>query len=127
MKCKDCKKYLGTETNEYGFCSLPESYFPTKFDDDCCYLQNYAIKCKDCYRFGKDFACLTADENDDVSDCPGFIDAEEENVLKAFLVWLGRGNYSREKVLKLCDEFEQSEEYNFFKNIVNKEGSSSGE
>ncbi|MDE5854722.1 MAG: hypothetical protein K2H19_06625 [Ruminococcus sp.] len=125
FKCKDCKKYLKTQSEEYGVCSLPYSYFPTKDDDDCHYLSESDIKCKDCVRFGEDFACFTADENDDASDCAGFIDIEEERVSNSFFVWLKRGIYSRKKILKLCDEFEQSEEYKFFQSM-NKE-SNSGE
>lgn len=125
LKCKDCKKYIKIKTQGHGLCSLPESYFPTRAENDCRYFSGAELKCGDCGRFGEDFACITADENDSADNCMGFIDIEKEKVYNAFLKWLIRGVYSREKISELCDEFEQSEEYRFFQSI-NKE-SNSGE
>ena len=120
MKCKDCKKYWPIATPGHGICSLPSSYFPTESENDCCYISSN-ITCKDCGRFGNDFACFTANENDDASNCAGFIDIYEENVLDAFRIWLSRNIYSRENILKLCDKFEESELYDIISNALKQE------
>ena len=124
MKCKNCPKFIAIaqegkprEASEYGICSMPSSHFPTAAENDCCYISS-RITCKDCARFGEDFACFTADENDDASDCCGFIDICEENVLDSFRIWLSRSEYSREKIMKLCDEFEKSELYKHITNAL---------
>ncbi|MCM1506719.1 MAG: hypothetical protein NC177_06245 [Ruminococcus flavefaciens] len=120
LKCKDCKKYVNTATEGHGVCSLPNSWFPVESENDCHYLSGAEIKCKDCGRFGADLACITADENDCADDCMLFIDIEEENLHGIFWKWLQRGTYSREKIMELCDEFENSERYKLFRNIMNK-------
>lgn len=126
LKCKDCEKYMPTATEGHGICSMPASWFPTEADDNCHYISTEELKCKDCSRFGNDYACFTVDENDNAEDCFGFIDIQEENVYNALWKWFIRGTYSREKVLEICDGFEQSEEYKFFKSM-NKESNSGGE
>ena len=120
MKCKNCEKYFTTATPGHGVCSMPSSYFPTEAENDCCYISP-RITCKDCGRFGNDFACFTVDEHDDAKGCIGFIDMQEEDVLNAFRIWLSRGVYSREKVMKLCDEFEETDVYKFISKVLEKE------
>lgn len=124
LKCKACEKYNGQKPSGDGFCTMPESFFQTKAEDDCHYISFEELKCKDCSRFGNDFACFTVDENDSVYDCIGFINIHEKNIYDALWDWFKRGIYSREKVIRLCDEFEKSEEYRFFKSM-NKESDSS--
>ena len=46
---------------------------------------------------------------------------QEEDVLNAFRIWLSRGVYSREKVMKLCDEFEETDVYKFISKVLEKE------
>lgn len=123
LKCRDCEKYNGEKPSGYGFCTMPESYFPTKAEDDCRYISSEELKCKDCSRFGHDFACYTVNENDSAEDCIGFIDIQGQNIYNALWDWFKRGIYSREKVMELCDEFEQSEEYRFFKSMNNESDS----
>lgn len=124
LKCKDCEKYSGQKLSGQGLCTMPESWFPTEAEDDCHYISFEELKCKDCSRFGNDFACFTVNENDSVDDCIGFIDIQEKNIYDALWDWFKRGTYSREKVIRLCDEFEKSEKYRFFKSM-NKESDSS--
>ena len=111
MKCKYCEKYIKIATPGHGVCSMPDSYFPTMAENDCAYIASGKLTCKDCGRFGNDFACFACLEDDDATGCGGFIDIQEENVLNAFQIWLSRGEYSREKIMALCDEFEDSELY----------------
>lgn len=125
LKCKDCGKYRPVLTDGHGVCSLPESWFPVNAKDNCRYISAEGLKCKDCLRFGNDSGCFTADENDSAEKCTGFIDIQRENVYNAFRSWLIRGVYSREEIMKICDEFEHSEEYRFFQSI--NEESNSGE
>lgn len=125
MKCRDCKKYRKTGTSGHGVCSLPYSYFLVEDNDECHYLKTDDLKCKDCDRFKSDFACFTSDENDNASDCACFIDKQKCHILDVFWTWFKRGTYSREKIMKLCDEFEQSEEYKFFQTL-NKEDNLNG-
>ncbi|MDE7098251.1 MAG: hypothetical protein K2O60_03805 [Ruminococcus sp.] len=117
MKCKDCEKYMPTAEKSQGVCSLSASWFPIKSEDDCHYISFEELKCKDCSRFGNDFACYTVDENDSAEDCIGFIDIQGQNIYNALWDWFKRGIYSREKVMELCDKFEKSEEYRFFKSM----------
>lgn len=125
LKCRDCEKYNGQKPSGYGFCTMPASYFPTNAEDDCHYISFEKLKCKNCSHFGNDFTCFTVDKDDIADDCIGFIDIQRQNIYNALWDWFKRGIYSREKVMELCDEFEQSEEYRFFKSM-NKE-SDSGE
>lgn len=117
MKCKNCKKYIPIATSGHGVCSLPSGYFPTEAENNCHYISD-SITCKDCGRFRTDSLCMTVNEDDDASHCGGFIDIHEENVLDAFRVWLSRGKYSREKVLRLCDKFEKCELYDVISNAL---------
>lgn len=121
LKCRDCKKYVKTATEGHGVCSLPHSWFPTESENDCHYLSGTEPKCKDCVRFSEDFACFTADENNSADGCRGFIDIEEENFFGILWKWFQRETYSRENIMKLCDKFENSEEYRFFQNLKKKE------
>lgn len=114
LHCKECEKFMRFGGDDkHGVCSLPESYFQTEADAECVYLRKDMLTCSDCARFKEDFACMTAAEDDDASDCPGFIDKFEENVLAAFFEWLKRGEYNREKIEALCKSFEETEAYQF--------------
>lgn len=112
LHCKECEKFIrmGGE-GKHGVCSLPKSYFPVIEDDSCHYLSSKKKTCKDCTHFENDFACMTAEADDDA--CCGFkdkLDYEFQNIL---FEWLKRGEYSRDKVEELCMTFEQTEEYAF--------------
>lgn len=120
LKCKDCTKYKPTADKNHGVCSLPEDWFPTKADDDCRYVSVEEFKCKNCLRFGYDFACFAVDENESAESCSNFVDIQEKKIYEVLWDWFKRGIYSREKVMEMCDEFEQSEKYKFFQSI-NKE------
>lgn len=80
MKCKDCEKYIKTSTSEHGVCSLLKDYFPTKAEDECVWIPNKGITCKDCIRFENDFGCFTAKEEDDATNCSGYKSRLEEDL-----------------------------------------------
>lgn len=78
--CKDCKyKQNIANTDETGeaLCSFAGGYIPINVEDTCGFLPSDKITCKNCEHFvQKDVACLTAEEDDDATDCCGFIDAD---------------------------------------------------
>lgn len=72
MKCGKCKFKINignTEETGAAFCSRVSSYFPINCKDDCHFLpRKKELYCKDCSRLGRDTACMTARENDKVSN-----------------------------------------------------------
>ncbi len=70
------------------------------------------MKCRDCWRLENDFACLGMDGDDDYANrCIGFLDLHEENLIEIFRYWNLKGMYSREKIMALCERFENSSWY----------------
>ena len=118
LKCKDCKKYMESATKGHGFCSLPESFFPTEAENDCHYIVKQSLKCEDCDRLGTDYACFTAKAEDDASNCPGFIDKDESELENILIRMFSKGKYSKEKIIEFCDKFEESEMFKLLKDHV---------
>ena len=124
MKCKDCQHYM--KVAESYICDMSHSCFSTGANDECHYITGIEPKCSDCFRYY--YSCAMTGNNADsyVNGCGGFIDIEPKRMKELLSRWLMRGIYSREKILRLCDEFERSEEYKFFQSL-NKEDIPNGE
>lgn len=109
MNCHESCKYFNkiANTNEMGagICKIGAFYSPTTLDEECPYAINkeYKLTCKDCARFNEDFACYTAQENDLVKDCSGFIDKLYEGIGKLTIELLLQNRYDREKLIKYID------------------------
>ncbi len=125
LKCKDCEKYWKTGTEGYGVCSLPAFHFVTKAEENCQYLTPPQFTCEDCARYSEDMDCSTNEP--DEKACKFFVDEREDKIYELLWSWFIGGEYSRDKILKICEEFENSDAYRFFENIIYKEGEKSGE
>ena len=110
--CRNCEKYwkCGGDGND-GVCSMPNSFFPVKADQECVYLFTEKVTCKHCWHYANDTACMTCEADDD--PCVAFDDVLENAFLNILFSWLKQGTYSREKNQKLCDSFEGTDEYKF--------------
>lgn len=115
LYCRDCKYMLkidNTDETGQGLCTFQPCYEPITLDTRCKFLpETSELRCGDCDRLGKDFACFTCSEEDSASPnghlCAGFIDKKKVDVMNALSFWKMHNIYSREKVLKILDEFEQ--------------------
>lgn len=108
MICKDCKHFLkieNTESTRQGLCTYFDYLSPVIIDQNCVYLKG-PYTCKDCARFGKDFACMTCEAED--KSCSAFIDKYEEIVERALFDWKMRGFNIKEKVIDIVDHFEKT-------------------
>jgi len=113
MKCIECKhlnRIANTDETRQGICGYPMSFFPVCVDEECKYaLAPYT--CKDCDRFGNDWACMTALEDDPVDSeygmCWGFIDKKESEVFSALAEWTLRGYDIQEKLDKVLKDFKE--------------------
>ena len=114
MKCKDCK-YMKTiaNTDETGsaICGYPMSFFPIDVNDECHYAPK-PLTCKDCDRFGNDWACMTALEDDPVigengHPCGGYIDRKETELYNILADWKMRGYNYRGKLFDVSQRFEE--------------------
>ena len=110
--CNACEKYypLG-DGMDHGVCSLPEVYFAVDGTSPCVFLLMHKKTCASCSHFENDTACYTARATDDI--CVGFEDKREVELTTILFEWLKQGTYSRERLLKLCDAFEQTDVYQF--------------
>ena len=111
LKCKNCEKYQPFANDRHGVCSLPESFFPTMEDTNCVYLQEEMLTCCDCARFENDPACMWQKPMD--KTCCGFLDKGEDALTEIMTRWLVHGTYSRKRIQKLMDEFEETDEFKF--------------
>lgn len=110
--CKECEKFyeIGGEDG-CGVCSLSKNYFLVNGDSPCIYLHTHMLTCKDCSHFGVDFACISADANDDI--CVGFEDNLKDEFIRILFKWLQRKEYNIGEVIALCEEFEEMPEVKF--------------
>ena len=87
------------------------SYFPVHINDACHCLPDTTIRCKDCDRYGSDFACMTTEPNDPVFRdghfCGGFIDKREIAVEEAIRVWKAWGFDYRSKIDEITKRCEK--------------------
>ena len=119
LHCGECEKYMKFgDDGKHGVCSLPECYFPVTAEDECHYLSDRPITCKMCSHFSVDAACMTAEADDNATNCCGFHDKREDDICQVFIEWLQEGGYSRQRINNLCVEFEQSDIYKFINTHV---------
>ena len=82
--CGECKKYMSTATEGHGVCSTNTGFFPVKASDTCHFVPPESLCCRDCSRFGEDFACMTAAPDDSIYEdderCGGFIDKSMDTI-----------------------------------------------
>ena len=122
MYCGECEQFwkMGGDGG-HGVCTVPASYFPTMASAECVYVRKKALTCSLCSHFDNDTACMTAQADDDASSCPGFEDKLEDLFMDILLDWLCRGEYSKEKVLSLCTQFEQSSVFDVVKKALERD------
>lgn len=109
LYCKDCEKYTSTQNKEDGICSLPYSWQPAKAETNCPYLNAKKYYCKDCCRFGNDYACLTAHAYDSAEGCRGFDNKILNDMSNNLWELQLRGENIDEVIKKLVESFHQSE------------------
>lgn len=95
MKCnKECEHFAefgNTQLCGIGLCRRSESFTTVALNQDCAY-EFKPYTCKDCNHFQtNDPACMTAQENDDATDCCGFEDANYIKLVSIIFEWKQRG------------------------------------
>lgn len=115
MKCRICKykQDIGS-TKETGaaLCARNTAYFPVKVEDSCHFIpEKRELLCRDCERFGEDFACFTQRETDPVYEegemCTGFIDRKEQMFKEILLFWKVQGLRDRTEIEKMLNEVDE--------------------
>ena len=115
MKCEICKyKQDIANSKEAGVavCIRNASHFPVNYEDECHFLPSKReLLCRDCARYGEDYACIEAEADDnaciDGKLCEGFIDAKEQEFQKILMWWKAQGMYDRDKIEEMIDKVEE--------------------
>lgn len=114
-KCKNCKFFQeigNTNATGAGLCTVSNSYGATNKENKCplfysrqidfkdLYKLQSNLKCRDCDRFGVDYACFTCKEDDSAwgkgNLCAGFIPKQLEEVESILFTWYVQGLNVRE-------------------------------
>lgn len=102
-----------TATKDHGICNLVMEVAP--IGEECPFLKPKNLTCKDYDRYGFDFACFTAHEDDDANECCGFIDKREETLRGWVYEMLAQGRNPRVEIEKMISNFEDSDIYKWIK------------
>lgn len=125
LKCKNCK-YFKADRNGQGDCTIvslgganSEDYFRTTEDKDCCYLQGVETNCIECEYLTTEGCAFELDKNN--QSCERFSE-NPDNIVRLLYRWVERGNYSREKIMSLCDDIEKSERFRIIQKLTKEKG-----
>lgn len=117
MICEECKQFQpigNTAETGKGLCKMNDDYMPCDAKSECLFAPK-PYTCKDCDRYKNDFACFTVGADDPVfdeetqTDCSGFIDKKEVELLNIFFEWKMRGINIQEKIDEAFKELNSKE------------------
>lgn len=93
MQCKDCFNLIriqNTDECRQAICSVGNNWQPVNIDNECLYAPKQ-YTCKDCDHFDNDYACMTAEPDDDASSCAGFYPKEYNTLFKIAINFMQHG------------------------------------
>lgn len=116
--CRDCKylqKIANTDETNAALCTFAESYEPVYTDQKCRFIPEFKpLCCGDCDRLGRDSACCGCRPDDPAESAVGgelcmmFEDKRQAEFERILAEWKYRGEYDREKIERIIDEFEKN-------------------
>lgn len=90
-ECKHFIKIKNTDQCGTGICQRSDSFEMVSVNNDCMY-EFKPYTCKDCNHYQtNDFACMSAQADDDATNCCGFEDANYVKLVSTLFEWKQRG------------------------------------